>query len=354
MAKSLIVCCDGTWNSADQKGSPTNVTKMARAIPPRSADGNPQIVYYDEGVGVGNVVERVVGGALGSGLGENVQQAYRFFCLNYEPGDQLLLFGFSRGAYTVRSLAGLVSLVGLLRKGDLDQLPRIWDFYRTPVEKRSVDFVDQRWIDGRTPDITLVGVWDTVGSLGIPGNFLGSLGRKRHAFHDVKLGSRIRHAYQALAIDERRKNFAPAIWDTTASNIAVQKVDQQWFAGAHSNIGGGYPDSILSDLAFLWMCEKVRPLLTLDEDYIDRRIEKVDQGAARGALIDSSSGSFWKLQGRIERVIGLDPSEQVHSSALDRYRAGRGKPNPGSSTYSPFPYLPSNLLAYLKDKGLTA
>lgn len=352
MAKSLVVCCDGTWNTADQKGAPTNVTKMARAIPPRAANGDLQVVYYDEGVGVGNVVERVVGGALGTGLSEKVQQAYRFFCLNYEPGDSLLMFGFSRGAYTVRSLAGLVSLVGLLRKGDLDQLPRVWEYYRTPVEKRTVDFIDRRWIDGRVPDIAFVGVWDTVGSLGIPGNFLGGLGRKRHAFHDVKLGKRIRHAYQALAIDERRKNFSPAIWDTTATDLTAQTVEQRWFAGAHSNIGGGYPDAVLSDIAFLWMCEKVRPLLTLDEDYIDRRIEKVQAGTARGALIDSATGSFWKLQGTRDRTLGADASEQLHDSAFDRYRAGSADPRPNPGPYAPFPYAPRNLVAYLKSKGL--
>ena len=214
MAKRLIVCCDGTWNKPDQGGGPTNVTKMARAILPRRADGELQLVYYDEGVGTGNSLDRFVGGAFGIGLGANVQQAYRFLALNYEPGDLILMFGFSRGAYTVRSLAGLVSLVGLLRKGDLDQMPTVWHYYRTKPEDRQRDFIDGRWIGERRPEVDLIGVWDTVGALGIPGNFLSRIGRRRHEFHDVTLGRKIRRAYQALAIDERRKSFAPAVWDT--------------------------------------------------------------------------------------------------------------------------------------------
>ena len=141
MAKTLIVCCDGTWKKPDQSGSPTNVTKMARAILP-SAKGRPQLIYYRSGVGTGNLVDRVAGGLFGVGLGENVQEAYRFLALNFEPGDLIIMFGFSRGAYTVRSVAGLVSLVGLLRKGALEKMPDVWDYYRTPAEKRDPAAID--------------------------------------------------------------------------------------------------------------------------------------------------------------------------------------------------------------------
>ena len=215
MPKSLIICCDGTWNRPEQGGGPTNVTKMARALIPRNKNGEPQLVYYDEGVGTGNSVDRWLGGSFGIGLGENVEQAYRFLALNYEPNDQIIMFSFSRGAYTVRSLAGLVSLVGLLRKGDLDQMPSVWSYYRTPPAERRIDFIDARWVEERRPEISLVGVWDTVGALGIPGNIFGKIGRRRHEFHDVTLGKKIRRAYQALAIDERRKLYVPAVWDTS-------------------------------------------------------------------------------------------------------------------------------------------
>lgn len=353
MARSLVVCCDGTWNSADQDGAPTNVTKMARAILPQAQDGAAQIVYYDEGVGSGNFLDRIVGGAFGTGLETNVQQAYRFLCQNYQPGDRICLFGFSRGAYTVRSLAGLVSLVGLLRKGDLDRMPKVWDYYRTPPEEREPEVIDPAWIGGRFPEVTLIGVWDTVGALGIPANGLGRIGRKRHSFHDVKLGERVRNAFQALAIDEHRKTFAPAIWETAGLPAHEQAVEQVWFAGAHSNVGGGYPDSLLSDIALLWMFDKARPFLALDEDYVARKVQKVEAGAPRGVLVDSSKGAFWKIQGRIDRALGKDPTEQIHQSAIDRFDfSGRTpRPAPDAAPYNPFPYLPANLKRYLQGKG---
>ena len=345
MPKSLIICCDGTWNRPEQGGGPTNVTKMARALIPRNKNGEPQLVYYDEGVGTGNSVDRWLGGSFGIGLGENVEQAYRFLALNYEPNDQIIMFGFSRGAYTVRSLAGLVSLVGLLRKGDLDQMPSVWSYYRTPPAERRIDFIDARWVEERRPEISLVGVWDTVGALGIPGNIFGKIGRRRHEFHDVTLGKKIRRAYQALAIDERRKLYVPAVWDTSKA-AEGQIVEQAWFAGAHSNIGGGYKDPVLSDQAFLWMISKARPLLDFDDDYLDRRVEKLADDEARGLLIDSCSG-FWRTFGRLDRKIGTDKSEVVHPSAIARYRAQTAD----APSYEPFPYAPKNLADFLEKAG---
>ncbi|QVM82745.1 DUF2235 domain-containing protein [Novosphingobium decolorationis] len=352
MSKSLIVCCDGTWNSADQKGEPTNVTKMARAILPRTATGRAQVIYYDEGVGSGNVLDRVVGGAFGTGLGTNVQQAYRFLCQNYEPGDSLFLFGFSRGAYTVRSLAGLVGLVGLVRKGDLDKLPEIWAYYRMDDGKRAKAPLDPALFEGRHPDIEMVGVWDTVGALGVPSNVLGSWGRGGYAFHDVKLGARVRHAYQALAIDERRSKFVPAIWDTSGGIAPGQEVEQVWFAGAHSNVGGGYPDKVLSDIALLWMCGKAQAWLELDEDYLARKVERLDEDAARGLLVNSARSAFWKLQGQKERALGSDATETIHPSVLARLNLSREMKAGGTPPYAPFPYLPRNLLRFLEKTGL--
>lgn len=346
MTKTLIICCDGTWNTPDQQGRPTNVTKMARALLPRSADGRLQVVFYDEGVGVGNVVERAIGGALGTGLSENVQQAFRFLALNYEAGDRIVLFGFSRGAFTVRSLAGLVGLVGLLRRGDLDRMPDVWKHYRTPPGDRRQDAVDRRWVAEHRPAIDLLGVWDTVGSLGIPGNVLGRLGRSRHAFHDVTLGRSVKRAYHALAIDERRKNFAPAVWDTSRAG-PDQVVEQVWFAGAHSNVGGGYPDPLLSDLAFLWMCDKSRELLAFDEDYLERRVERLVDDRAGGRLVDSSAGVSWTLLGRLDRRIGADRSEAVHPSVLLRHQTAHG--GDGERPFDPYPYAPENLAEFLRD-----
>ncbi len=348
MPKLLVVCCDGTWNTPDQQGRPTNVTKMARAILSRAADGSPQLVYYGEGVGTGNALDRFVGGTLGVGLGRNVEQAYRFLALNFEVGDRIAMFGFSRGAFTARSLAGLVNLVGLLHKGDLDQMPKVWDYYRTKPAERRPDSLDIRWIADRQPGVALLGVWDTVGALGIPGNVFGRIGRKRFEFHDVTLGRKTKRAYQALAIDEHRRNFTPAVWDT--SQIGPdQDVDQVWFAGAHSNVGGGYPDPVLSDQAFLWMVNKARPLLDFDEDYLKRRVEELAGEKAAGAAIDSSKG-IWKLTRRHLRPLGGDPSESVHPSALARRRM-RDTFAKGGEPFTPYPYVAKNLEDYLAARG---
>lgn len=349
MPKTLIVCCDGTWNSPDQHGGPTNVTKMARAILPRAANGDLQLVYYDEGVGTGNALDRFVGGTLGVGLGQNVQQAYRFLAHNYEPGDRLVLFGFSRGAFTVRSLAGLVNLVGLLHKGDLDEMSAAWDHYRTKPDERPAVVPGFRRTADRQPGVDLLGVWDTVGSLGIPGNLLGRIGRRRHEFHDVTLGRKTKRAYQALAIDEHRRSFLPAVWDTSETG-PDQDVDQVWFVGAHSNVGGGYPDSVLSDQTFLWMVGKARPLLDFDEDYLTRRVRVLEDQKVGGVVINSRKG-IWAALGKTLRPIGRDPSESVHPSAMAR-RGYKDAFEKGSEPFSPYPYRSENLEAYLKSRGM--
>ena len=135
--KRLIICCDGTWNWPDQKGNPTNVVKMVRAIRPADDLGVPQIVFYDTGVGTGNLLDRIAGGLFGVGLADNVKQTYGFVVDNYQPGDELFLFGFSRGAHTVRSLGGLIGLIGLIPKQHMDEFPQAWAYYRTPPKERT-------------------------------------------------------------------------------------------------------------------------------------------------------------------------------------------------------------------------
>jgi len=339
-AKTLIVCCDGTWNTPDQSAGPTNVTKIARAIRPFSADGEPQIVHYDQGVGTGNMIDRLLGGALGIGLDGKVQQAYRFLALNYVPGDRIVLLGFSRGAFTVRSLAGLVGLIGLLRKGDLDRMPNIWTYYRTSPKDRDPTTIDPAWIDCR-PDIDIVAVWDTVGSLGIPGSFMLTLSRSQYAFHDVTLSRKVKRAYQALAVDEFREDFAPAIWDTT-NRAPDQIVEQRWFPGAHSNVGGGYTDSWLSDNALRWICDRLSDVVAFDKSYLKRRVKKLPKGKARGILIDTWAGLF-RLKPRFLRTIGKDPTECIDDSVYWRIRART------PFDFEPGPYAPRNIN---EDQGL--
>jgi uncharacterized protein (DUF2235 family) len=217
VAKRLVVCCDGTWNFADQP-SKTNVAKIALSVRPGSASGQEQRVYYHSGVGTLRR-ERLRGGAFGTGLSRNVLDAYRFLVESYEPDDELYFFGFSRGAFTVRSLAGLVRNSGILRRDHADRTPDAWALYRDRIERPSgaAATLFRRSYARETP-IRFVGVWDTVGALGIPVPDPAWLRpavdrfNRRWAFHDTELSSRVTAAFHALAVDEQRSAFRPTLW----------------------------------------------------------------------------------------------------------------------------------------------
>ncbi|MYF06662.1 MAG: DUF2235 domain-containing protein, partial [Rhodospirillaceae bacterium] len=179
--KRLVICCDGTWNEPDQEvhdnpadeTEPTNVLKIVRGLAPVDGEQVPQVVYYDTGVGTQGPLDKYVGGGLGGGLSENIQQAYRFIANNWREGDELFLFGFSRGAYTVRSLAGFIGVAGLLRKENLRLLPEAYALYRLQPDKRDNSMVRKRLESAGEPSrrpvpIRFIGVWDTVGALGAP------------------------------------------------------------------------------------------------------------------------------------------------------------------------------------------
>jgi hypothetical protein len=261
MTKRLVVCCDGTWNFPDQK-SPTNVTKIALAVAPEDKDGVEQRVFYHRGVGT-NRFERFRGGAFGAGLSRNVCDTYRFLVQNYEPGDELFFFGFSRGAFTARSAAGLVRNAGILRPDHTDRIGEAYSLYRsrndnnTPRGREATLF---RRSYSHEPDIHFVGVFDTVGALGVPvdGSRLIAMFNKRWQFHNTDLSTTVHNAFQALAIDEKRRPFKPAVWNVQASAPENQRVEQVWFAGVHSDVGGGYPDHAVSDIPLLWMVDRAR------------------------------------------------------------------------------------------------
>ncbi len=359
--RRLIVCADGTWNSNDeQKGHPTNVVKMARAILPVAPDGTSQIVYYHQGVGTGGWWNRMLGGAFGQGLSENVIACYRFLVDNYvEPngdggGDEIYLFGFSRGAFTVRSLAGFIRNTGILKPEHSHRIEEAYAHYRDPGDDwhpngpKAVAFREAYARD--VPRIKCVGVWDTVGSLGVPTRgLLGNFTRKKYGFHSVGLSGRVENAFHALAIDERRKPFAPTLWELTEAdrnNAPQQRVEQVWFAGVHSNVGGGYADSGLSDVAFLWMMERAS---TCGLQFDERFVREAIRAAIDGILYDSYSMTY-RAFGPHVREIGqsrTDASgvpvytfERVHETALER-RDKCAAPPRG-------PYAPRNLLAYLE------
>ncbi|MBL0209855.1 MAG: DUF2235 domain-containing protein [Holophagaceae bacterium] len=265
MPKRLVICSDGTWNKPDQSTggvpTPTNVVKLSRAVAPQDQAGTEQRVYYHDGVGArGGWWKRFTGGAFGEGIDAIIQANYRFLIDNYDPGDELFLFGFSRGAYLVRSTVGLVRNCGLLKREHGGQLDAAYALYRRRDEAsspRAEEAAAFRAAYAWEPRIRFIGVWDTVGSLGIPLRPLRFWTKEFYEFHDVKLSTWVDYAFQALAVDERRKPFAPTLWQGQPG-AGAQILEQAWFPGAHSNIGGGYVDHGLSDLALLWLAEKAR------------------------------------------------------------------------------------------------
>ncbi len=274
MVKRLVLCFDGTWNSADSERSETNVARIARAVRANSgADGVRQITLYLRGVGsTGIALERIASGAFGTGVDESIRSGYMFLAQNYEPGDEIFLFGFSRGAFTARSLAGFVSASGLLKRQKLGDIAEAWNYYRTADPRSPADFCQLHGSDCHTNVvITFLGVWDTVGALGIPGTILNRLTERNYQFHDTTPSRIVRIGRHALAIDEHRDEFVPTLW--TGQTPSGCDIEQVWFAGAHSDVGGGYTDRRLADIALLWMAEEARRAgLQLDFDMLPAQV----------------------------------------------------------------------------------
>ena len=277
--KRIVICADGTWNLRDQldektgRARPTNVTKVARAVRARDSHGAHQIVFYLDGLGTGGPMDKLTGGAFGHGMERNVRDLYRSIIYNYCPDDELFFFGFSRGAFTVRTLAGLMNKIGLLDKDEDFFLPEIYACYErnkgpgTPEWERAYRKVTD---PKPCPPIKFIGVWDTVGSLGAPG-VIGKIASKfngnKYAYHDVALNSRIQNAFHALALDERRNPFMPSLWKRPAGWTGT--LEQAWFPGVHCSVGGGYTPDGLANEALHWMIEKAEWLrLDFDSAYL--------------------------------------------------------------------------------------
>lgn len=365
--KRLVVCCDGTWSTLANNVL-TNVALTARSIAARDADGNAQIVYYDDGVGVEVGRMDMFSAAFGRGLDYKVQEAYEFLTLNYEPGDQLYFFGYSRGAYTVRSLTGLVRKCGILKREHADKTAAALKLYRTrdvtADAAEAVEFRNQyafAWpkldstgmqavMGGTTYDLRVcyVGVWDTVGALGIPRKvpFAGNV-NKNFEFHDCSLSRAVLNARQAVAIDERRDPFAPALWtNLEAFNTPENKrVEQLWFPGNHGCVGGaGCDGGKLSGASLDWVLQGAeRAGLVLDRSpngilaraTSDLDVINADLWEKKFDLSNMVLGMSWRK--------GLDNLDNVHENALMRWKA--------TSNYRPRPLAPfrSRLKALRKE-----
>jgi len=328
--KRIVICYDGTWNTAKEdevrKGAETNVVRFYRSIlgeeirriPGGKAPGSPRIKtlkWYDQGVGT-KWYEHVRGGAFGLGLSRNIREGYRALAAHYEAGDEIYILGFSRGAYTARSLVGLIRNAGLLkkrfvRKADPDDNPELmnaYELYRSRDENADTGFaVDfrRRHSVSPMPGIRFLGVWDTVGALGIPLKAFDRFNAGRYEFHDTELSGIVQNAFHAIAIDEHRENYSPTLWNPKFKPSQTMK--QIWFCGAHADVGGGYPRQALSSVTLRWMQDNAR----LDGAGLEFDAEQVPpprDGYLRSKVTDSFSefldGIYRLFHHRYYRPIG--------------------------------------------------
>ena len=287
--RRLVFCFDGSWNKLDTKKHPTNVVLIAESVKPVDQYGVDQLVYYDEGVGTASD-ETWRGGIFGKGLVQNIREAYRFLIFNYRLGDQIFVFGFSRGAFTARSFIGFIRAVGILHVNDANQITEAWKLYTENADRDAdepdalLEFrakfcpnlcmsrAEQDWREKEgycevAPEILsipYIGVWDTVGTLGWQALTAAFFRRKdkRHKAHDTQLSRLVQAGRHALALDERRVHFMPTLW----RNVTQMNADaganpygddapfqQRWFAGDHGSVGGGGPERGLSNASLHWV-----------------------------------------------------------------------------------------------------
>jgi uncharacterized protein (DUF2235 family) len=330
--KRIIICCDGTWNTLkkmkDGKLCLTNVVKIKDAIEPKDKNDILQIPYYDEGIGTsGSKLKQIFDGATGTGISENILEAYKFLIMNYEIGDELFFFGFSRGAFTVRSLVGLVRNSGILQRDSISMVDKAYKLYKSrdlPTHPRAIEptlFRKTFAVHDKVP-VKFIGVWDTVGALGNPlfiNNIFSTLSISVmvNSFHDTELSSIVENAFQALAVDEKRRNFKATIWQQQASSTK-QLIEQVWFVGVHSNIGGGYLSTELSDIALDWMVNKAKSL------GLGLGVITSPGPDAYKAAVENSRKWFYRLIPKYYRPIGRIKSgnESLHDSVIMRLKNG--------------------------------
>lgn len=361
--KRIVICCDGTWKRLDER-FPTNVVRLAQAVSATGADGVAQVVYHLDGVGTGRGtgrlargIDRALGGMFGQGLMATVEAAYRFLIFNHAPGDEIYLFGFSRGAYGARSLAGLIRNCGILARGEVAAIPAALALYQGRGAAGHPDSVeacafrarhgqavwtspaDAEWrarhlgTAGERLDLRYMGVWDTVGSLGVPRDLrLADVLNRPLRFHDTRLSKGVGSARHAVAIDERRRSFPPTLWDNLEALNAERgstRYQQRWFPGDHASVGGGGSVTALSLDALLWVAEGAAAAgLGLEPGALagwraGRDWRGPLRSGARGGLVDRALG-LWPLDRR-----GPEQLAEVSEAALRRWR--------GDPAYRPAP-----------------
>ena len=375
--KRIIILCDGTWNRADSK-TPTNVVRLAQAMRPTDDNGIVQIPIYVQGVGTGEGVtawsrgvDKILGGALGWGLTENIVEAYRHLIFLYEPGDEIYIFGFSRGAYTARSLSGFIRSTGIITRDNLHLIPRAIERYRTrgndDLNSRSdgsrkfrahemqsrvaTGSKENNWrrING-FPEVPLLkiqylGVWDSVGALGIPKHILllGTLNARRYEFHDAELSSMVGSARHAIALDERRRTFEPTRWtnvddlnaNTEKHAESIHPYEELFFAGDHGSIGGGGDIVELSSIGLEWIMQGAALVgLAFDDGRLKEILsEQNPHGPLRNQSKPATGIGKWVTRRKPHDRKGPKDLSEIHPSVIARF-AGEAKAQ-GFEPYRP-------------------
>lgn len=323
MTKCLVVCCDGTWNNPQQEDNgipaPSNVFKIHNAIDLPESDR-----YYHPGVGgEGGVLRPIAAGAFGAGISRHICSAYHWLANNYEEGDDIYLYGFSRGAFTARSLGAFLGrgLLNLTSVKPAEAWVRVHRAYKEAYRaERSVKQLNKNWkmfnAGGPTP-IRFIGVWDTVGALGVPDDFeILNLFDDANAwcFHNTDLGDHVQTGRHAMAIDEIRSSFCVTRWTNRQTH---KDVTELWFPGVHSDVGGGYASCGLSDGALLWMIKESELAGLPFHSHVPAALSP----NAQGVLHNSYKGAFNKLRSRPRNLPAMHPaSTEFHDSALSRQK----------------------------------
>ena len=341
--KRIALFLDGTWNNVSDN---TNVWRL-KSLCTRSSE---QLVYYSAGVGT-QTGERLSGGMFGIGINEEVIDAYQWLVEHYEPGAQVFIFGFSRGAFTARSLAGFISKCGLLKPGSPVSMKQMFERYRKGTAQSVLALgkvvesglpLEDRWIKeySRPIPIWFQGVWDTVGALGVPLPCVPNVSREDFAFLETDLRINDTHAYHALAIDEHRKAFAPTLWVKSTPKQGdtypprdLDHVEQRWFAGAHANVGGGYENDLLAQIPLQWLMNKA---IAHGLEFKDNVVIDGDENTCpiRDSLAEMAHGIYevLTLGKHYYRSIGAEPrdtgdavestiNETIDGTVFDRWRA---------------------------------
>jgi uncharacterized protein (DUF2235 family) len=344
--KRLALFLDGTWNSV---GDNTNVWRLKSLCGPESKDGSAQLAYYEIGV------NGFLGGTFGKGLSENITSAYEWLIEKYNPGDEIFIFGFSRGAYTARSLAGFIAKCGLLKAGAPLGVKQLYSRYRRPDDRTIWTLLDahnsknlgacsleEQWMlkYSMAVPIKLVAVWDSVGALGIPALNIPGISRSTLGFLHTGLRLSIENGFHALAIDEHRRAFSPTLWTTRKPNDPKAKVaaprplssvEQRWFVGAHANVGGGCESDLLAQIPLRWMMNKasLHGLAFRNDVELDGDTLKADISDSYSEFLN---GAYRRLSSRYFRPIGEAPTtkddgvhtnvnETIDKSVFDRFRS---------------------------------